>query len=859
MPASVCDGEDRLRESRDDFSRKAFDPGPAGLTSDRRSSLVKRAAVLNLPPLGSSRRDNASFEPVSGALSPRVFRRSSDSYQLYNSDASSNTRLPALSQSPRASEVLSQSPRPMRMDAARRTLHAIPDLSQSPWPRDEDKGRFVSSPSPDLSQSQGPTCKDTTRLLTQTEPLPDRRPGIASPRARKLNSSKFSSEPVKRPAPAAPEIKDERLPWDGPRRMSLPGQPRIFESGSEDVAAPPSPRRRTECFGSRRGSDLWANVRRAWQGKSRDDEGLVSDLLRTHMGNQQSEMQDETGSDLAQALKWLREEWGSETVSPEAIAALTSACGGVSASSQIEALTLKHEVCSSGLRGFDALSHVLRSKHGDIQTSFRWFNCFGSGMISRSVFDTGLLLLHVDVDDLTGMRNQDLFEQIARPGRAYFTLDDWNRAFEPDGARSESGQAAARLRREFWKDGSESSSGDEDCGRFGKELEAKEHEARKNASEYGSFAKDLEAKEHEARKNAVDYGSLAKELEAKEHEANRHAAECDSLAKELEAKEHEARKHVDEEREVKEREAREREAKKRETEVCEAKQPKAKEHEARERELEKYEAQECEEREREVEEWQAREQEAREKECEEREIMEREIKRCEARDREAREKEQQVQEAKEHEAKEREAMEWATKECEARERDANEKGRRAREANEHGAAEGEALLSAAKTSKNSRVQSPVVQVLDASKGVSKLTGGIPMGDAEEDQLCDHIFVQYASKTGILRRPDVTKFTKDAYRVIKRHRPSAKGNAVKESLGGSISSLDFSRQLDRLFDETLDLQVDTHCRYSHGLTQYFFKVFVTKVACCYGWLVGGLLLAFLEDLENSSDTGMLLVA
>lgn len=722
----------KLRSSGGDLPRQVSDPTPEGICSDKKTPLVKRSAALNLPPLQSSRRDVASFEPASTSLSPKAFRRFSDFGQLDGLESSSSTQLPALS----------QSPRPARRDAARFMSDPLPQLSQSPRPIRNDAARFMSDPSPDLSQSPGPTCKDAAQFLS--EPLPDRTLRLASPRARSLVSRKFSSEPVKISSHVNPGDMEERLLWEGPRRASLQEQPGMFENRSEDTPAAP-PGRHSACACSRQGSELWAKVRRAWRGKTFSDDGLVSDLLRTHVGNQLAdcshEVQSETSSDLAQTMKWLHEEWGSEVASPQAVAALTLACGGVSASLQIEALTLQDEISSIGLRGLEALSHVLCSKHEDLEKSFRWFNCFGSGTISRAVFDTGLLLLHVHVDDLTGMRNQDIFEMIARPGQAFLTLDDWKRAFEADGALSEEGQTALKCR----------------------STSLAERASLRQAS-FEGLAQDLEAKEREAKEH------VAEEIEAKQREARElEATKCET--KDLEAKQREATEHVADELEAKQRGARESEASQREAKDQEAKQREAKGREAQERD------------------------------ARERELKELEDEGCEAREREAR-------------VWGSENMEW---EIEERKNPAN--------------------------------QVPV-QV------ASKTAKGIRMGDAKEDHMCDQMFAQYSSKTGILRRPDVAKFTKDAYRVIKSHGHGTKCGAGKGYSGRVIPSLDFSQQIDKLFEETLQLQVDIHSRYSHGLTQYFFKVFVTKVACCFGWIIGGFLLAFLEDLENSSDTGIL---
>eukprot|EP00928_Gymnodinium_smaydae_P037613 TRINITY_DN26078_c0_g1_i1.p1 TRINITY_DN26078_c0_g1~~TRINITY_DN26078_c0_g1_i1.p1 ORF type:complete len:764 (+),score=123.18 TRINITY_DN26078_c0_g1_i1:68-2359(+) len=77
-----------------------------------------------------------------------------------------------------------------------------------------------------------------------------------------------------------------------------------------------------------------------------------------------------------------------------------------------EAIQLTEDVQKLGIQGCEALVHVLVSKFGSLNDAFKWFDIFDSGSLTRVAFDTGLMLLHIDADDLCKSSKQELFGEL---------------------------------------------------------------------------------------------------------------------------------------------------------------------------------------------------------------------------------------------------------------------------------------------------------------------------------------------------------------------------------------------------------------------------------------------------------------
>jgi len=104
-----------------------------------------------------------------------------------------------------------------------------------------------------------------------------------------------------------------------------------------------------------------------------------------------------------------------------------------------------------------------------------------------------------------------------------------------------------------------------------------------------------------------------------------------------------------------------------------------------------------------------------------------------------------------------------------------------------------------------------------------------------------LFGMYSSgkqgeKRFFLRKIDLTRFVQDAARVSPR----------AHILQGCLDAI--LRDCERVFDETLELQIDLGCRKRYGLTMEYFQVFLSKASYILGWSMVSLLFALLELFE-----------
>lgn len=152
-----------------------------------------------------------------------------------------------------------------------------------------------------------------------------------------------------------------------------------------------------------------------------------------------------------------------------------------------------------------------------------------------------------------------------------------------------------------------------------------------------------------------------------------------------------------------------------------------------------------------------------------------------------------------------------------------------------------AAVAAAPKSRRKSRKSATQQILDAMADAGDTAGQ----EASLDLARWKVFNAFAGD-GLLRRPDLRKFLADVGRVRR---------AVAERNTGDKLPRRWNRleiELERLFEECIDLQVDVFGGRSRGLTAKFFEVFADKVAASLGWSVGRLMRELLAEIEANTD-------
>jgi len=119
-----------------------------------------------------------------------------------------------------------------------------------------------------------------------------------------------------------------------------------------------------------------------------------------------------------------------------------------------------------------------------------------------------------------------------------------------------------------------------------------------------------------------------------------------------------------------------------------------------------------------------------------------------------------------------------------------------------------------------------------------VSGTLTDGDVNEKAA--RIFKAYAAgtslKTTILRKTDLGKFMKDVETVTLKTKRTRKMEVTFENV-------------EIIFDDTLELQVDMGSRFTYGLTLEFFRVFLSKASQLYGWTLVNLLTALLSFFDR----------
>jgi len=75
---------------------------------------------------------------------------------------------------------------------------------------------------------------------------------------------------------------------------------------------------------------------------------------------------------------------------------------------------LAEELHKFELRGIEALAYVLTAKLGSLKRAFKWFDSNRKGKFAQVVWNTGMALLHIDTEKLTGWKSSQIFSMIDR-------------------------------------------------------------------------------------------------------------------------------------------------------------------------------------------------------------------------------------------------------------------------------------------------------------------------------------------------------------------------------------------------------------------------------------------------------------
>lgn len=98
-----------------------------------------------------------------------------------------------------------------------------------------------------------------------------------------------------------------------------------------------------------------------------------------------------------------------------------------------EQVQLQEEIEQFDLSSIDAFAYVLLAKMGSFKRAFNWFDFNCSKKITNVTWDTGILLLHVDTEKLTGLKPSNIFYRMDTctedPPTGMITRKKWKQFF----------------------------------------------------------------------------------------------------------------------------------------------------------------------------------------------------------------------------------------------------------------------------------------------------------------------------------------------------------------------------------------------------------------------------------------------
>ncbi|CAE7458815.1 tmcA [Symbiodinium sp. CCMP2456] len=92
---------------------------------------------------------------------------------------------------------------------------------------------------------------------------------------------------------------------------------------------------------------------------------------------------------------------------------------------------LNQDLKRLNLAGIEALAYILMLKHGSLKRAFNWFDTHRKGKFSHVVWSTGMVLLRIDLETLTGMKPAQVFHLMdGNPVNGFVSRKEWNHFFE---------------------------------------------------------------------------------------------------------------------------------------------------------------------------------------------------------------------------------------------------------------------------------------------------------------------------------------------------------------------------------------------------------------------------------------------
>ena len=119
---------------------------------------------------------------------------------------------------------------------------------------------------------------------------------------------------------------------------------------------------------------------------------------------------------------------------------------------------LNQDLKRLNLAGIDALAYILMVKHGSLKRAFDWFDTHRKGKFSHVAWATGMILLRINLETLTGMKPSQVFNMMdGNPQNGFVSRKEWTRFFEAleegrlaellEKAAKEQGTIAERVKR----------------------------------------------------------------------------------------------------------------------------------------------------------------------------------------------------------------------------------------------------------------------------------------------------------------------------------------------------------------------------------------------------------------------------
>jgi len=90
---------------------------------------------------------------------------------------------------------------------------------------------------------------------------------------------------------------------------------------------------------------------------------------------------------------------------------------------------LHDEIKELDISGVEALAYVLVARFGSLKKAFQWFDVTNHSHISHNLWNTGLELLRIDLEALTGFKPHVIFQMIDRKPVGYIIKKDWKAFF----------------------------------------------------------------------------------------------------------------------------------------------------------------------------------------------------------------------------------------------------------------------------------------------------------------------------------------------------------------------------------------------------------------------------------------------